>query len=291
MDMLKIVVFLRSRPRLTLLLLLMALDLALFSAYLRIDAPVLIVTFIDVGQGDAVLVEAPSGNRLLYDAGPATGAVLSGLGDRLPFYDRSIDVAVLSHPDLDHIGGFADVFDRFTVDLVIESGASSTNGAFDAVEGRIAAKGIAKIIARRGMSIDLGGGAFADVLYPDRDTDSMETNAASIVLRLRFGSSSFLLSGDLPIAEESRVVRLEGNGLRSDVLKLGHHGSRTSSSEGWLRASAPKVAVVSAGKENKFGHPHREVLDLLASLGIPVLSTIEEGSIVFRSDGRTIARE
>lgn len=235
-------------------------------------------------------VEAPNGNQLLYDAGPPSGAVLSALSAVMPFYDRSIDVAVLSHPDMDHIGGFADVFARYDVDVLLESGASSTNGVFEVVEGKIATHHIPRFIAKRGMSIELGDGVFADILYPDRDTTKMETNSTSIVMRLRYGSTSFLLSGDLPQLEEDHLVSLDGESLRSDILKLGHHGSRTSSSGRWLRAVSPSIAVASAGKDNRYGHPHKEVTDTLSSFGIPILVTWQEGTIIFTSDGYVVTR-
>jgi competence protein ComEC len=285
-----IVNWLKQHPLLTLISALFLLDGLLFYSYLCHREHGLIVAFLDIGQGDAVFVEAPNGNQLLYDAGPPSGAVLSALSDVMPFYDRSIDVAVLSHPDMDHIGGFADVFTRYDVDVLLESGASSTNGVFDVVEERIVTHHIPRFIAKRGMIIDLGDGVFADILYPDRDTTGMETNSASIVMRLRYGSTSFLFSGDLPQPEEDHLVSLDGRSLRSEILKLGHHGSRTSSSGRWLRAVSPSVAIVSAGKDNRYGHPHKEVTDTLSSLGVPLLITWQEGTIVFMSDGRTVTR-
>ncbi len=282
--------WIKRHPLSIILLGLLVVDGILFAAYLRHKEHGLVVAFLDIGQGDAVYIEAPNGNQLLYDAGPPSGAVLSELSKVMPFYDRSLDVAVLSHPDLDHIGGFADVFSHYKVDVMFESGASSTNGVFEVIEQQVARKNIHRIIAKRGMSIDMGDGVVADILYPDTDTANMETNSTSIVMRLRYGSTSFLFSGDLPIQQEDHIALLEGEGLRSEVLKLGHHGSRTSSSELWLRTVAPSVAVVSAGKENRYGHPHKEVVELLQKLGIPLLATLTESTIVFESDGHTVVR-
>jgi competence protein ComEC len=280
-----------DRPRLTLLFLLVLFDVFLISIYLRQERHILRVAFLDIGQGDAVFIESPTGAQMLYDAGPPTGAVLRALSKEMPFYDRSIDVAVFSHPDMDHVGGFADVFDYYHVDAMLEPGASSTNGVYDEVEKRIALKNIPRILARRGMVIDLGGGVNADILYPDRDMTNMETNAASIVMRIRYGSTSVVLSGDLPQEQEDYVVSLEGSALSSSILKLGHHGSRTSSSEVWLRTIHPQVATISAGKNNRYGHPHQEVLDLLKKLNIPYLVTFQEGTIDFESDGQKIVRK
>lgn len=278
-------------PRTALLLVFLLFDSFLFVAYLHHLPQQLTVAFLDIGQGDAIYIEAPNGNQLLYDAGPPTGAVLSALSEVMPFYDRSIDVAILSHPDMDHIGGFADVFSHYAVDVMFESGASSTNGVFAVVESVVKEKNIPRIIAKRGMSIDMGDGVFADILYPDVDTTNMETNSTSIVLHLRYGSTSFLFSGDLPQAEEEHLALLDGKLLHAQVLKLGHHGSRTSSSGSWLRATSPQIAIISAGKDNRYGHPHKEVIDVLGNIHIPYLITFQEGTIIFSSDGNTVVRK
>lgn len=250
--------------------------------------PVLTVAFLDVGQGDAVFIQAPNGNQLLYDAGPPSGKGLRSLAEVMPFYDRSIDIAVLSHPDMDHIGGFIDVFSRFDVSAVLESGARSQNGVYDEMTQLISREHAAHFIARRGMEIDLGDGVIVDVLYPDRETINMDTNDASIVLRIRYKDTAFLVSGDLPRALEEHIVASEGSNLHANVLKLGHHGSRTSTSPLFLAAVHPDVAVISAGLNNRYGHPHKEVLDELEEFHIPMLSTITEGNIIFESDGSQV---
>ena len=281
----------RARPLAVIIILLALFDLLLLSVYIRHRPHELRVSFLDVGQGDAVFIQAPNGTQMLYDAGPPTGAVLRALSSEMPFFDRSIDVAIFSHPDMDHIAGFKDVFDHYSVDVLMEPGASSTNGVYDDIKSGIATHGIKRIIARRGMSIDMGDGVVADILYPDRDEKWSDTNSASIVMRIHYGDTAFLLSGDLPQRQEEYVVSLPGNNLHSQVLKLGHHGSRTSSSEIWLRAIGPNMAVISAGLNNRYGHPHKEVLNLLEKLGIPYLVTFKEGTIDFESDGKTITRK
>jgi len=227
---------------------------------------------------------------MLYDAGPPSGAVLRALSEVMPFYDRSIDVAVLSHPDMDHIGGFLDVFDRYKVDVALESGASSTNGVWSEAERSIKAHGIVSLLAKKGMTIDMGGGVQADILYPDRDMTNMETNSASIVMRIHYGDTAFLVSGDLPKDLEEYEVAVYGEHLHAQVLKLGHHGSHTSSGEAWLRAVHPDVAVASAGLNNRYGHPHKDTLALLDQLHIPYLITFKEGTIKFESDGVNVVR-
>ena len=238
-----------------------------------------------------MFVEAPNGNQLLYDAGPPTGAVLRALSEVMPRWDRSIDVVVLSHPDQDHIGGLLDMFDRYAFDVVVESGASSTNGVWAEAENEIVKRNIAHFVAQKGMMIDLGGGVQADILYPDHDTTNIETNSASIIMRIRYGETSFLLSGDLPKNIEDYAVTVHGDQLEAQVLKLGHHGSRTSSSETWLRTVKPGVAIISAGADNRYGHPHVEVLEMLDRLRIPYFITFNEGLIRFESNGKMVKRE
>lgn len=283
--------WIRRHPFLLAILFLVAVDLFILAAFLSRDRGVLTVAFLDVGQGDAVFIEAPNGNQLLYDAGPPSGAILRALREVMPLWDRSIDVTVFSHPDMDHIGGFLDVFDRYSIDVVLEPGASSENGVWAEVEHAIVTHHIAHFLARKGMTIDLGGGVKADILYPDRDMSNMETNSASIVMRIHYGDTAFLVSGDLPKNLEEYEVAVWGDKLHAQVLKLGHHGSHTSSSEVWLRAIDPDIAIASAGRGNRYGHPHPDVLALLGRLRIPHLITFNEGTIKFASDGKTIKRE
>ncbi len=287
-DVLK---WITGRPLSVLVGIMFVCDVCIFYTFIRHEHRQLTVAFLDIGQGDAVYIEAPNGNQMLYDAGPPTGAVLRALSSFMPFYDRSIDVAVFSHPDMDHIGGFLDVFDRYKVDVMLEPGSRSDNGTYDEAEQSIAKHHITRIVAERGMTIDMGGGVQADILYPDRDMSKMETNASSIVMRIHYGTTAFLVSGDLPIAQENHIVSLDGKNLHVQVLKLGHHGSHTSSGEGWLRAVHPDIAVVSAGLNNRYGHPHKDTLARLDALGIPYLVTFKEGTIVFASDGKIVVRD
>ena len=249
------------------------------------------VSFLDVGQGDAVLIEAPNGNQLLYDAGPASGAILRRLSEELPHFDRSIDMLVFSHPDLDHIGGALDVLDRYRVDVILESPASGASEAFDLLQTRVAAASIDHLVARTGMHIDLGSGVVATVLSPSASWSTEDTNASSITLRVTYGSTSFLVSGDLSRQGEYRILDEQEARVRAQVVKLGHHGSKTSTSARWLEELDPDVVVVSAGLGNRYGHPDQEVLTLLERLHIPVARTDREGTIRFQSDGQAIVRK
>lgn len=281
----------RRHPLLLVVICFTIVDAVLLGVAAQTTRGVLRVSFLDVGQGDAVLIESPTGNQLLYDAGPPSGAVLRALAHELPFWDRSIDIAMFSHPDMDHIGGFPEVFKRYDIAVALEPGVGSTNGVYDESQSAITHEGAAHFNVQKGMVIELGGGATAEVLYPDHDTTGMETNSASIVLLVHYGDTAFLLSGDLPKNLEDYLVGNYGEALHANVLKLGHHGSRTSTSPYWLSAVHPDVAVISAGKDNSYGHPHKEVIDLLAQESVPALITFEEGVIAFESDGATVVRK
>ena len=251
----------------------------------------LTLAFLDIGQGDSIFIEAPNGNQILIDGG--SGAqILRKLGEVMPIYDREIDVVVATHPDKDHIGGLVDVINRFDVKYFIEPGIIGDTKIFKALEDSVEAHHIKKIIAQRDMKIDLGGGAVLTVLYPDRDvTHIKNTNDGSIVARLTYGDTSAILTGDAPQFVEVRIVSLDGRNLKSNILKLGHHGSRTSTSALFLGAIQPDYAIISAGLNNSYGHPHKEVMDLINKFKILPIGTYEKGTIVFKSDGEIIERQ
>ena len=249
----------------------------------------LTVAFLNVGQGDSIYIEGPDGTQLLVDGGPDR-TVLSRLGSIMPLADRSIDVVIATHPDQDHISGLVDVLSLYDVHYVFEPGIGKDTNAYKALEHVVAEKQIPRILARRGMRIPLGGGAEFRILFPDRDIESDDTNDDSIVAEVRYGKTCFLLTGDAPTktVESYILYVLKDEHLRCDVLKLGHHGSSGSSGIAFLSAVSPAAAVVSAGKGNRYGHPAPDVLARVASLDIPLLSTIDEGTIVFESDGKVI---
>jgi len=250
----------------------------------------LTVAFLDVGQGDAVFIEAPNGNQVLLDAGP-NSAVLRELPKVMPFYDRSLDMIIESHPDKDHIAGFVEVLRRYKVGLAMEPGVKSRSAVYRELNKIIAENSprrIPKILARRGMRVDFGGGVYLNILFPDRDVSGADTNTASIVAKLVYGNTSFMLTGDSPKAVENYLVSIDGKRLESDVLKVGHHGSRTSASKLFFGYVSPRYAIISAGAGNRYGHPHKETIDLLNSFKIPILSTINLGTIKINSDGERI---
>lgn len=252
------------------------------------------VSFLDVGQGDAIFIEAPSGRQVLIDAGK-NRSVVRQLSKHMPWYDRSIDVVIATHPDADHIGGLPDVLSRYRVGLIIESSVRDEDGAdaiaYEKAATVEAAAGAERLVAERGQVIDLGDGARIEILFPDRAVPSIETNTGSIVARLVYGETVFMLTGDAPKAIEEFLVRLDGKALKSDVLKAGHHGSRTSSSLSFVGFVSPEYAIYSRGCDNTYGHPHDEVKETFAKLEIPTLDTCENGTITFVSDGKTVGRK
>jgi len=238
------------------------------------------VHFLDVGQGDAIFLVSPSGKQILIDGGPDL-AVLEHIGRYMPFLDRTIELLVLTHPDADHITGLPEVLRRYEVERVLFSGAQHTSGRYDAFLTHLLEKEIPLIEANPGEDIDLGDGLVLDVIWPMPGvfgTAPKNANDLSVVLRVLYGDTAILLPGD--IEEEAEIAILaSGVDLESTILKVPHHGSRTSSSTGFLLAVDPEFAIISAGRDNQFGHPHSDVLDRYKRLGISVRTTVEEGVI------------
>lgn len=252
------------------------------------------VTFLDVGQGDAIFVQSPSGVQVLIDGGK-NRAVVRELSHVMPWFDRSIDVVLATHPDADHIGGLPDVLKRYDVSLIVQSSVKDEEGtdaaAFEKAAASEVETGAQRMIAERGQILDLGDGVRLEVLFPDRDVAGIETNTGSIVARLVYGDTSFMLTGDSPDNIEEYLITLDGGDLKSNVLKAGHHGSRTSSSRMFVGFVSPEYAIFSRGCENSYGHPHEEVVATFAQFGIPTFDTCEDGNVTFVSDGKKVRRE
>lgn len=269
----------------------LAAGFACFVAYQEAARTQLTVAFLDVGQGDAIFIQTPSGTQVLFDGGP-DGSVLSGLGTVMPFYDRSIDMLVVTNPDKDHIAGFIDVLDQYRVGTVLEPGTRSSTETYKALEGRIDERGIQHLLARSGMRfvLDRKRSIYIDILYPDRDVATFSSNDGSIMARLVYDHTEVMLTGDAT-AKAERFALESGADLHADILKVGHHGSRTSTSESFLDAVNPELAVISSGRDNSYGHPHREVTERLGARAVPYLVTAQEGAIIIQSDGKTFWRK
>lgn len=265
--------------------------IVIWIAVLRTDRNgALTVAFLDVGQGDAIYIEAPNGNQVLIDGGPGR-AVLRALGETMPFWDRSLDLVIATHPDQDHIGGLPSVLDRLHISRVMTTEVTATTGAYDAFEEGVTNERAERLLARRGERIILDRGVVLEILFPNENTRGWETNTASIVARLSYGDTSFLFTGDAPQGVEKYLVNTDSNRLHTTILKLGHHGSRTSSAHEFFSVVDPEYAVISAGKDNKYGHPHKEVMGSLSELSIYSLSTADQGTIVFKTTGEGVWRE
>jgi competence protein ComEC len=249
------------------------------------------VSFLDVGQGDATFIESPSGTQMLIDGG-RDASVLRELPRVMGAFDRTIDVVLATHPDLDHIAGLVDVLERYEVKTIVMTENVNDTPVYDAFVRAVEEERTNVVIARRGQVYDLGlgdaGSTTLTILFPDRDVKNLESNTASIVAKLSYGEADVLLTGDSPQAIETYLVDIGGDTLVSEVLKLGHHGSRTSTAATFVAAVRPTLGIVSSGKDNEYGHPHKEVIDTLESFGVEMKNTADVGSIFLESDGRTI---
>lgn len=243
----------------------------------------LTVWFLDVGQGDAIFIEMPTGEQVLVDGGRGS-AVLAKLGSVMWPWDRSIDVVIPTHPDADHIGGLPGVFERYDVSNVYQSGAVADTDIDRALRAAIEAEG-AQVLLVSEREAFIFGNVSLDVLSPVRPLPGEfveDRNDESVVVLLTYGDTSVLLTGDAESGAEATFGALAGD---VDVLKAGHHGSRTSSSESFLQIVTPEIAIISAGADNSYGHPHPAVLDRLNRAGAKVLRTDLDGDILLRSWG------
>ena len=247
------------------------------------------VAVLDIGQGDSILVSSPGGGQVLIDGGPDGARLAEQLGSRMPFRDRTIELVVLTHPHSDHLAGLTEVLRRYEVKVILEPEVDYGSAEFAEWRRLVAEEGAQTSYARAGQVIDLGGGAYASVVSPPASAAPLQVNDASVGLRVVYGDASFLLTGDMyTTAERAAVAR--GETLDSDVLKVAHHGSRTSSSGPFLRNVSPSVAVISAGEDNSHGHPHPETMERLLRY-VPeefVFETSRSGTVEFVTDGRRI---
>jgi competence protein ComEC len=263
--------------------------LAWFLIWQASKPALLTIAFLDVGQGDAIYIEAPNGNQLLIDAGEGK-QILPALAGVMPFYDRSLDVVIATHPDADHIGGLASVLESYEVLGVMDTGLSSDTATYraflEAVEEEIkdSKNNSQNLVARAGARINLGNNVYLDILWPNQVSANQESNSASVVARLVYGETSALLTGDAPIAVERALLATYPN-LQADILKVGHHGSKTSSDSDFLAQLASRYAIISAGARNRYGHPTQTVLDKLAAAGAQVLRTDTAGTVICQSNG------
>lgn len=237
------------------------------------------VHFIDVGQGDSILIESPSGKTMLIDGG------VKGAGQQIVSYLKELginklDIVVATHPDADHIGGLISVLDTMPIEQFYDSGKVHTSQTFEEMLTRIDEKNIPYHVPKIGDDIEFDKDVNVKVLNAnDQATDN---NDASIVLKMTYGNVSFLLTGDAGVALEKEMLQYD---VKATVLKAGHHGSNTSSSEEFIQAVNPEVTILSYGEDNKYGHPHAEIVDRLQAIGSKIYATADLGTITVSTDG------
>jgi len=202
------------------------------------------VSFLDVGSGDAIFVEGPTGVKVLIDGGP-DASILRALGAELSPFDRRLDAVVETHPGIESIGGLVDVFDKYRVGAFFSPGTTKYSSASDALDSALAEQNLQPVILKRGARLDLGGGAYAQVLYPDRDASGLDPDTGSLVLRIVYGSTSFLITGSAPPGVEDYLAALDGKSLKSDVLLVTDKSKNATSSPDFLAAVAPAHLVTS----------------------------------------------
>jgi len=274
------------------------------------------VNFFDVGQGDAIFIETPKRQQILIDGGPDS-KILEKLGKEMPFYDRSIDLVILTHPERDHLAGLLEVLKKYKIENILWTGIIRDTAEYNEWQNLIKDEKARIKIAKAGQKI-IAGETVINILYPFENLEGKifkDSNNTSIIGKLIFGQNSFLFTGDvyksvekeLIIRENSCSTHSTSSGLMlseveasnscqfaildSDILKVAHHGSKTSSSEDFLKAVLPEIAVISVGKGNSYGHPHQEVLEIFQKFGIKVLRTDLDGDIKIFSDGESLRAE
>lgn len=245
------------------------------------------VSFLDIGQGDSILIETPHGRRVLIDGGPGV-TLLERLGESLSFWDSHFDMVILGHPDLDHLEGLVDVLDRFEVDRIMMSGVYHSSALYRHFQNQVAEQVNAEIVfPNPDEDWILDEGVVFDVIYPDEPMlfeQHDHLNDTSVSGILKYGESTMLLTGDLEEDGEKQLL-LSDIDLRAQVFKAGHHGSRTSSIQEFVRAIQPELMIVTAGRDNQFDHPHLDKVLEFDEAGIEWISTKELGTIRMVSDG------
>ncbi len=281
--------FISKVPKRWVIFPLLAISITIWVAILNLPDDKLHVSVLDVGQGDAILVQTPSHQKILIDGGPSPRAINLELSKKLPFWDRKIDLLILTEPQADHAAGLIEVLRNYRVLQAYEPGTAYESTTYQQLCSMFEIKGIRTKIAHVGQQIELGDGVNMEVLLPPSPllqgtSDDIDNNG--LLLRLSWNRISFLFTSDIRKEAEWYTISQRAN-LRSTVLKVAHHGSSTSTSEQFLAAVNPEIAVISVGADNRFGLPDAEIIDRLSSrIGKDkVYCTSTEGTIEFITDG------
>jgi competence protein ComEC len=248
----------------------------------------LVVAVLDIGQGDSIYIKSPTGVEVLIDGGPDS-SLLRELPKVMSYGDRTLDAVIATHPDADHIGGLVDLLPRYTVKHFIEPGIQKSTATAAKLQQEVDAVQTVRVQARRGMRLELGGGAWLEILFPDFDVSSLpdnKVNEGCVVARLTYKNSSALFMCDAPFkVEEHLLAEFSSTTLQNDLLKIGHHGSKYSSGNAFLAAVGATAAVVSAGESNRYGHPTNEALGRVYAHGAKIYRTDVDGTVIFVSNG------
>lgn len=250
------------------------------------------VSFLDVGQGDSILIQTPQNQNILIDGGP-DDMVIHGLSKNLSWWDRTIDLLILTHPHDDHVTGLNDVLKRYQVKKIAYTGVIHNSPNYIAWLKSVQAKKIPMFIINQPRKIILNEDCVLDVIYPTNGLLNKEidnVNNSSIVVKLNYKDVKFLFTGDVEEIVEEKLLA-DSADLKSHVLKIAHHGSDTSSIDDFLKKVDPDVAVISVGKDNKFGHPNGRTLNKLERLGVKIFRTDQDREINLVSDGVKIFKE
>jgi competence protein ComEC len=247
------------------------------------------VDFLDIGQGDAILIKTPYGQNVLVDGGP-DNAIIKRLSENMPWWDKTVDLMILTHPHDDHVGGLNDVLKRYKVKKILYTGVVHNSPAYIKWLELIKDQHIPLVIIDRAQTITFGPDCQLDILYPHssllgREVDNL--NNSSIVAKLIYEETKFLLTGDAEMEVEQELVNSQAD-LPAQVMKAGHHGSDTSNSEEFLKAVHPEIVVIQVGADNQFGHPSLRVIKRLERIGVKVYRNDLDGTVHLYSDGQRI---
>ena len=245
----------------------------------------LMISYMDVGQGDAAYIKV-NGNDILIDAGPRSNS--KELLEQLKAKNiDDFELVIATHPHEDHTGGMVDVFKEYEVKAFYSPKITHTTKTYENLVKAVKDEGLKTKELKGGMVIDLGEGAKFEVFTPQK-SEYEELNDYSPIMKLSFGDTSYLFTGDAEkLAEEEALAKYKTS-LDSDVIKFGHHGSSSSSSNAFIEAVSPKYGIISCAKDNKYGHPHSETLDIIKKYNIKTFRTDTDGEIILTSDGKSI---
>lgn len=265
-----------------------------FGLYKNYKMHPLEVSFLDVGQGDAILINYLQQYQILIDSGSSGKKVLAELSGVMPFMDNKIEVIIVTHPDRDHFAGFIDVLKKYEVGLVLDNGQDSDDEVWQEFQKLIVNKKIPKQIIVEGSALRVQGaegtkGFKFKFFNPDKIvSDKKEKNDSSVVVRLDYGENSFLFTGDIGFEAEMDMI-FDKENLDVDWLKAGHHGSKYSGSDFFLARVTPEWSIISVG-ENSYGHPTEEALNRLRKVGSEILRTDELGTITVRCENNCLVK-